>query len=66
MNRHSRSPEMIYYFSEDLICDTLEGNFILFKTFSIFFLEIGLSQGNITKEELEEIFDFDLKKEVEK
>jgi len=53
-------------FSEDLICDTLEGNFILFKTFSIFFLEIGLSQGNITKEELEEIFDFDLKKEVEK
>ena len=51
-------------FSEDLICDTLEGNFVVFKTFVILFLEVGLDQGNITKEELEEIFHFDLKQEV--
>ncbi|WP_041963187.1 DUF6988 family protein [Sulfurospirillum cavolei] len=53
-------------FSEDLICNTLEGNFDLFKIFSILLLEIGISQGNITKEELEEIFHFDLKQEVKK
>lgn len=53
-------------FSEDLICDTLEGNFVLFKILSIFLLEIGLYQGNITKEELEEISDFDLEQEVKK
>ncbi|MCD8543328.1 MAG: DUF5677 domain-containing protein [Sulfurospirillum cavolei] len=51
-------------FSEDLICDTLKSNFEVFKTFVILFLEVGLHQGNITKEELEEIADFDLKEEV--
>jgi len=51
-------------FSEALICDTLKSNFEVFKTFVILFLEVGLDQGNITKEELEEIFHFDLKQEV--
>ena len=47
-------------FSEALICDTLKSNFVVFKTFVILFLEVGLDQGDITKEELKEIFDFEL------
>lgn len=41
-------------FSPELIVDTLIGNYTLMKSFAILFLGIGLKQGEITEQEIED------------